>query len=126
MARGSPAAAALAQAASMRATLMAAVPSSSRSYTISPSWFTGFGGKKTTSTTSGELVMPGDIFQGAGTAGYTTDGTITPDQAAMDKAGQQSGFAVPTWLWIAGGVGAAGAIYWFFLRGKRGSSFAGR
>ena len=125
MARAGSAAAALAQVASMRATLTSAVPSSSRSYSTSPSWFTGFGQK--TSTTSTDLVMPGDIFQGAGTAGYTTDGTIAPDQAAMDKAGQQTGFAVPTWLWIAGGVGAAGAIYWFFLRGKRGgSSFAGR
>ena len=82
----------------------------------------------TSSPTSTELVMPGDIFQGAGTAGYTTDGTMAtmkPDASAMDKAAMATGGGIPTWLWIVGGVGAAGALAWFFFFRRGGSSFKG-
>ena len=115
MARAGSAASALATVAGMRATLSAAAPSSSYS-TYRPGTTTwGFKSTKQ-ATTSTDLVMPGDIFQGAGTAGYTENGAIAPDSAAMDKAGQQSGFALPSWVWLVGGVAVLGGAGWYFLR----------
>lgn len=80
-----------------------------------------------TSPTSTELVMPGDIFQGAGTAGYTTDGAMQvmkPDDKAMDKAALATG-GLPTWVWVVGGVGVAGALAWFLFFRRGGSTFKG-
>lgn len=81
----------------------------------------------TSSPTSTELVMPGDIFQGAGTAGYTTDGAMQvmkPDDKAMDKAALATG-GLPTWVWVVGGVGVAGALAWFLFFRRGGSTFKG-
>lgn len=70
-----------------------------------------------------ELVQPGDIFQGQGTAGYTEEGTSAPvkaDATAMDKAAAATGdgpLGVPMWAWIGGGIAAAAAAYFAF--GKR-------
>lgn len=81
----------------------------------------------TSSPTSTELVMPGDIFQGAGTAGYTTDGAMQvmkPDDKAMEKAALATG-GLPTWVWVVGGVGVAGALAWFLFFRRGGSTFKG-
>jgi hypothetical protein len=67
-----------------------------------------------------QLAPAGDIFQGAGTAGYTEEGAqapIQPDASAMEQAATTTGDAflgVPTWAWLAGG--AAVAAYFAFGR----------
>ena len=67
-----------------------------------------------------QLAPASDIFQGAGTAGYTEEGAqapIQPDPAAMEQAAATTGDAflgVPTWAWLAGG--AAVAAYFAFGR----------
>lgn len=74
-------------------------------------------------TRSRPLVMPGDLFQGAGTAGYEETGIerVSRDPAAMEKADQEAGgfFAqVPTWAWA---LGAAGAVF-LFMRWRGGKT----
>jgi len=74
------------------------------------------------------LVMPGDVFQGAGTAGYTEgDGIerVQRDPRAMQQAEQQAGgmfTQVPGWAWA---LGAAGAVY-LLMRWRGGSKPAGQ
>lgn len=70
------------------------------------------------------LVMPGDVFQGSGTAGYEETSLeparISADKAAMDTAAQETSLLgqVPTWAWVAGAAG----LIWFFMRGRGGGA----
>ena len=79
--------------------------------------------------TSRELVEAGDIFQGAGTAGYVDEAQLRADAAAkadqaaamQQAAGKASFFdAIPPWGWAAGAAGLA-ALF-FFARGRGGGS----
>lgn len=91
------------------------------------------GARTASPQTSRELVEAGDIFQGAGTAGYVDEAQLraqaeaeakakADQNAAMQQAAGKASFfgAIPPWGWAAGAAGLA-ALF-FFMRGRGGGS----